>query len=418
MPALDLMQNLQTLPLLRAQLDPLLFHRAPWPLEKRKFLLCTNRTFSLCSYTSSEHVDIAHAKMAYSRHLTMPSTISKVLTLSLACLILSVIACAQAPEPSKPAKEPIAMIAGQPIYQDDLLPTVAPKLIQLRDQEYQLKKQALENLIDQKLLEAEAKKKSVSTDKLLEQAADAKIGDPTDAEVYAFYLGQKSQSSRPFDDVKVQLKASLKQAKIQQARQDFYAQLRKQSQVVVLLQAPKVEVSYDPERVRGNPKAPVMIVEFSDFQCPYCQAVESTLKTVLAKHENQVALAFRDLPLSQIHAQAMGAAEAARCAGEQGKFWEYHDLLFANQNKLDRNGLLEQAHTLKLDEKQFDSCITSEKYKAQIAQDEQDGRRAGLNGTPGFFINGVFLNGAQPEAVFETSIQDALSAPPKQPSGH
>jgi protein-disulfide isomerase len=348
----------------------------------------------------------------------MSSTIGKVLTAFLACLILSVIACAQAPEPSKAAKEPIATIAGQPVYEDDLLPTVAPKLIQLRDQEYQIKKQALENLIDQKLLEAEAKKKSVSTDKLLEQEADAKIADPTDAEVYAFYLGQKSQSSRPFDDVKVQLKASLKQAKIQQARQDFYAQLRKQSQVAVLLQAPKVEVSYDPERVRGNPKAPVMIVEFSDFQCPYCQAVEATLKTVLAKHENQVALAFRDLPLSQIHAHALGAAEAARCAGEQGKFWEYHDLLFANQNKLDRNGFLEQAHTLKLDEKQFDSCITSEKYKAQIAQDEQDGRRAGLNGTPGFFINGVFLNGNQPEAVFETSIQDALSAPPKQPPGH
>jgi protein-disulfide isomerase len=131
---------------------------------------------------------------------------------------------------------------------------------------------------------------------------------------------------------------------------------------------------------------------------------------VLAKHENQVALAFRDFPLTQIHSNAEGAAEAARCAGEQGKFWEYHDLLFGDQNKLDRNGLLEQARTLKLDEKQFDSCITSRKYKAQIEQDEQDGRRAGLNGTPGFFINGVFLNGAQPEAAFESIIQDSLSA--------
>jgi protein-disulfide isomerase len=334
----------------------------------------------------------------------------KMSMLSVVFLILSTNAQAQTSEAAKPAREPIAMVAGQPIYEDELLPSVAPKLFSLHSQEYQVKKQALEPLIDQKLLEAEAKKKGISTDKLLEQQVDAKIADPSDAELTGFYFGQKSQLKGSFDEVKVQLKASLKQAKIQQARQDYYAELRKRSEVAILLQPEKVEVSYDPARVRGNPKAPVMVVEFSDFQCPYCQAVESTLKSVLAKHENQVALAFRDFPLTQIHSNAEGAAEAARCAGEQGKFWEYHDLLFGNQNKLDRNGLLEQARTLKLDEKQFDTCITSRKYKAQIEQDEQDGRRAGLSGTPGFFINGVFLNGAQPEAAFETIIQDSLSA--------
>ena len=346
----------------------------------------------------------------------MPTIFSKVSTLCLACLILSAIARAQASDPSKPAKEPVATIAGQPIYEDELQQSVAPKLSQLRNQEYQIKRQALEGLIDQKLLEAEAKKKGVSTDKFLEQEVDAKIPDPTDAEVKAYYLAQKNQSNKPFDDVKVQMKGSLKQAEIQQARQDFYTQLRKGSQVAVLLQAPKVEVSYDSARVRGNPKAAVMIVEFSDFQCPYCQAVEPTLKSVLAKHEGRVAIAFRDMPLTQIHPLAQGAAEAARCAGEQGKFWEYHDLLFANQNKLDRNGLLEHARTLTLDEKQFDSCLTSERYKAQIEQDEQDGRHAGVNGTPAFFINGVFLNGAQPEATFETSIQDALALAQNKPS--
>jgi protein-disulfide isomerase len=346
--------------------------------------------------------------------------LSKMSMLSLVFLILSINTQAQTSKSTKPAKEPIAVVAGQPIYEDDLLSSVAPKLFSLRSQEYQIKKQALEALIDQRLLEAEAKKKGISTDKFLEQQVDTKIADPTDAELNGFYFGQKSQLKGSFDDVKAQLKVSLKQAKIQQARQDYYAGLRKRSEVAVLLQPEKIEVSYDPARVRGNPKAPVMVVEFSDFQCPYCQAVESTLKSVLAKHENQVALAFRDFPLTQIHAHAKGAAEAARCAGEQGKFWEYHDLLFGDQNKLDRNGLLEQARTLKLDEKQFDSCITSEKYKAQIEQDEQDGQRAGLNGTPAFFINGVFLNGAQPEAAFETIIQDSLSAtqtPQKQPRG-
>ena len=153
----------------------------------------------------------------------MPTIFSKVSTLSLACLIVSSVAHAQAPDPPKPAKEPIATIAGQPIYEDDLQSALAPKLTQLRNQEYQAKKQALDNLIDEKLIQAEAKKKGVSTDKLLEQEADAKIADPTDAEVYAFYLGQKSPSSRPFEEAKAQLKTSLKQAKVQQARQDFYA---------------------------------------------------------------------------------------------------------------------------------------------------------------------------------------------------
>jgi protein-disulfide isomerase len=313
--------------------------------------------------------------------------------------------------------DPVATIAGQPVYEDDLLPSAASKLMPLRNQEYQIKKQALESLIDQRLLEAEAKKKGISTDKFLEQEVDAKVADPTDAEVNAYYLAQKNQLNRPFDEVKAQLKTSLKQAKIQQARQDFSAQLRKQSEVAVLLQPPKVEVSYDPARVRGNVKATVMIVEFADFQCPYCQQVESTLKSVLAKHEGQASLAFRDLPITSIHPLAEGAAEAARCAGEQGKFWEYHDLLYSSPNKLDRNGLIEHAHSLQLDEKQFGSCLTSEKYKAQIQADAQDGMRAGVSGTPGFFINGVYMSGALPEATFEKGIQDALAVAQNKPIG-
>ena len=116
------------------------------------------------------------------------------------------------------------------------------------------------------------------------------------------------------------------------------------------------------------------------------------------------------MPLSQIHPFAYGAAEASRCAGEQGKFWEYHDLLFGDQAGLDRNGLIAKAAKLQLDAKQFDTCISSEKYKAQIQQDNQEGTRVGVNGTPGFFINGVFLNGAQPEFAFEKMIEEQLSA--------
>jgi protein-disulfide isomerase len=323
-------------------------------------------------------------------------------------LLLPILSNPQSIESTKKS-DPIATVDGQAITEDDLAPLVQGQLRPLRDQEYQIKKKALENLISQKVLDAEAKKKGLTADKLLEQEVDSKMPEPTDAEINAVYAVQKDQINRPLAEVKPQLQQNLKRAKIQIARQEYSAHLREQAKVAVLLSPPRVQVSFDPKRVKGNPKARVMIVEFSDFQCPYCEQVEVTLKSVLAKHEGAVALAFRDMPISQIHPFAQGAAEAARCAAEQGKFWEYHDLLFADQGALDRNGLIAKAATLQLDPRQFETCISSEKYKSQVQQDNQEGMRAGVSGTPGFFINGVFISGAQPEAAFDKIIEEQLA---------
>jgi protein-disulfide isomerase len=215
--------------------------------------------------------------------------------------------------------------------------------------------------------------------------------------------------------VKTQLRDAYKQAKMQQARQDYLKALRADSNVVVLLSAPRVEVAHDPARLRGNSKAPVMIVEFSDYQCPYCHSVEPTVKELLAKYGDKVSLSYRDFPLTAIHSQAMIAAVASRCALEQGKFWEYHDQLFA-ASKLEKDDLIDYARNLKLDDKQFGSCLTSEKYKADIEKDEQEGRKAGVNGTPGFFINGVFLNGAQPKDAFTRVIDEELARKSNHPT--
>jgi len=307
-------------------------------------------------------------------------------------------------------KEPLATVGDQRIYEDDLLPFVQAQVFQLRLQEYDVKSKALENLVNQKLLEAEAKKKGIPTDRILEQEVDSKVAEPTEPELQALYIVQKQQLGKPFDELRPQLQQLLKKAKIQEAREDYYKRLREQVRVSILLQRPKVEVSYDPARLRGDPKAKVVIVEFSDFQCPYCQSVQATLKNLLAKYEGQVSLGYRDLPLKEIHPQAELAAEASRCAGEQGKFWELHDLLFANQNKLDRPGLVGLVRDLKLDEKQFDSCLTSGKYQTQIEQDRQLGLRAGVSGTPGFFVNGNMLSGNLPQDAFEKIIQAELAS--------
>ncbi len=326
-----------------------------------------------------------------------------------------VAACAA--QSSAPAKSspPVATVDGQSVTEDDLAPLVQTQLRPLREQEFLIKKKALETLISQRIIDAEAKKKGLTTEKLLEQEVDAKVPETTDVELNAIYAVQREQLNRPFEEVKTQLQQSLKRAKIQLARQEYSAHLREQAKVTILLGPPRVQVSADPARVRGNPKARVMIVEFSDFQCPFCSQVEATLKAVLAKHQDNVALSFRDMPITQIHPLALGAAEAARCAEEQGKFWEYHDLLFEDQGSLDHNGLIAKAAKLKLAAKQFDECLTSEKYKTQIQQDNQDGLRAGVSGTPGFFINGIFMSGAQPEATFEKVIDEqlAVTIPPK-----
>jgi len=319
---------------------------------------------------------------------------------------------AQNAETSKP-KQAVATVDGQALYDEDLAPSVQGQLLPLRNQEYEIKRKALDNLIEQKLLEAAAKKKGLTTEKLLAQEVDSKIPDPSDAEIEGYYLGLRTKS--PLAEAKTQLRDSLKQAKSQKARQDYLKSLRADSKVVVLLSAPRVEVGYDPTRVRGNPKAPVMIVEFSDYQCPYCHQAELTINEVLAKYGDKVSLAYRDFPLTAIHPQAMMAAEASRCALEQGKFWEYHDQLLT-VSKLEKDDLIGYARNLKLDDKQFESCLTSEKYKTDIEKDEQEGRKAGVNGTPGFFIDGLSLSGAQGQDAFARLIDDELGRKSTRPT--
>jgi protein-disulfide isomerase len=333
-------------------------------------------------------------------------------TVGLALALLALGSFAHAAE----KKQPVAVVGGQPIYDDDLLPYVQAQVFQLRLQEYDLKSKALDNLVNQRLLEAQAKKRSIPVDKVLEQEVDAKVPEPSETELQALYIVQKELLKKPYEELRPQLRQLLKQAKVQQARQDYYKQLREDAAVAVYLQKPKVEVAHDPARLRGSPKASLVIVEFSDFQCPYCRAVQPTLKALLAKYAGQVSIAYRDLPLRDIHPQAQIAAEASRCAGEQQKFWEYHDSLFDNPNRFSREGLVEQARGLKLDDKQFDACLASGRYREPVEQDRQLALRAGISGTPGFIINGNLLTGNLAQEAFEKAI-DAELAAAKQKKG-
>ena len=330
----------------------------------------------------------------------------------LCSLSLAAAAPAQNQQSTK-LKQPIATVDGQSIYEDELASTVQGQLLPLRNQEYDIKRKALDTLIEQKLLESAAKSKGITTEQLLAQNLDAKVSEPSDAEIHGFYMALRERVNRPLDEIKPQIIQALKQAQIQQARQDYMKSLREHANVAVLISAPRADVAFDPARVRGNPNAPVMIVEFSDYQCPYCHQAEPTVDAVLKKYGDKVSLSYRDYPLRAIHEHAEIAAEASRCALEQGKFWDYHDQLFKATN-LDKEALIAYAKDAKLDEKQFDSCISSEKYKVDIDKDLEAGRKAGVTGTPAFFINGVELSGARGPENFSQAIDDELSRTPQK----
>jgi len=306
--------------------------------------------------------------------------------------------------------KPIATVNGQPIYEDELMSLAGASLLELQNQEYKLKSDALDRLVLKKVIEAEAKKKGLAPEELLEREVDSKVAEPSDDLAKGYYLAGKDEKTLPFDEIKSQVKRLLKATEIQQAREKYADSLRAKADVIVLLRTPKTQISYDAARVRGDAKASVTIVEFADFQCPYCKSVQATLNGLLVKYPGRVKVAYRDFPLRTLHPQAQIAAEAGRCAGEQGKFWEYHDALYADQNKLSQPELLETARRLGLKEKALEPCLASGKFRSQIEQDIQEGTRAGVEATPGFFINGVFVNGAMPAAQFEKIINRELQA--------
>lgn len=163
----------------------------------------------------------------------------------------------------------------------------------------------------------------------------------------------------------------------------------------------------DDDHIRGNPDAKITMIEFSDFECPFCQRHAPTLQAILDQYGDDVRLVYRHFPLTSIHPNAAKAAEASECAGEQGKFWEYHDLLFANQSALQVPSLKQYAGQLGLNQSQFDSCLDSGKYTAKVNAQLQEGQAAGVTGTPGTFVNGELVKGAYPLATF-TQIIDGL----------
>jgi len=162
------------------------------------------------------------------------------------------------------------------------------------------------------------------------------------------------------------------------------------------------------DHIRGDVNAPITIVEFSDFQCPYCSRFHDTMNEVMENYPNEVKWVYKHFPLDSIHPTAREAAEASECAGEQNKFWEYNDELFDNQSKIRSSYFPKVAESVGLNLEQFNQCLDSGKYADKVEEDYQEGIELGVRGTPGGFINGEEIGGAQPYSVLSEIIDGLL----------
>lgn len=273
---------------------------------------------------------------------------------------------------------------------------------------YDILQSKLEQLVDDELLKAESAKRGVSKEELLKTEVDSKVQDPTKAEVDQFYQVNKARIRNSEEAVEPQIRAYLRRQKRQEAYQSFISHLKDQYSVKTFLKPFRRQVEVDGHPSKGPAGAPVTIVEFSDFQCPYCSKMANALKDVENHYGDKVRLVYRQFPISSLHPNAENAAEASLCAAEQGHFWDMYNLMFQDQQNLQISALKKKAAQIGLNTKQFDECLQSGKYKSQIQKDIEDGVRVGVTGTPGVFINGRPIPGLVPYKTLAKIIDEEL----------
>ncbi len=298
----------------------------------------------------------------------------------------------------------VAEVGGVKVTRAELEQEESAKLLAARYTYYQAESKALEALIDKKLLEQKAKSENLTVDQLVDRDIKSQVKDPTDDQMRVYYEGL--ETDQPYEAVRDKILDKIREVRTLRAQAAYVRALRAETTVYVELAPPRLNVEAQNAPTIGPKNAKVTLVEFADYECPYCQKVAADLKKLQADLGDKVALTFRDFPLP-MHARAEKAAEATRCAGKQGKYWELHDELFRSK-ELDIDQLKAQARALKLDSAEFDKCLDSGEQAAAVEQDRREGVRLGLNGTPSFFVNGHFLSGALDYASLRKVVDQQL----------
>ncbi|MFQ5876360.1 MAG: thioredoxin domain-containing protein [Acidobacteriota bacterium] len=320
-----------------------------------------------------------------------------------------------APSADRAAEAPgaVAATVGEHVFSlEEVDARAATRLSKVRMDEYRIRRQVLDAMISERVLRLEAAARDIAVEQLLEQEVTSRVADPTQEEIDAFYAQNRSRyGAQTKEQVTQTIVSVLRSQKLSDRQRAFLRDLRAKYGVRVSLEPPRTRVALDDDAARGPEGAPIVIVEFSDYQCPYCKRAEATVEQVLSMYGDKVRLVYRDYPLS-FHKNAQTAAEAAECADEQGKFWQMHKAIFADQSKLATEQLVETAASIGLDADAFRECLDSGRYAEEVRKDLEDGQRYGVTGTPTFFINGIMMVGAKGVDSFAEIIDQELERIP------
>jgi protein-disulfide isomerase len=306
----------------------------------------------------------------------------------------------------------MASIDGKPISEEELMGEDKLEFVDALKKIYDMRLNRMGQVLLEKVYGEEAKKANVSIPEYVETKVlkgDAKISD---SDYNKFVLEKKIPKEQLNPQLKERILAYMKSQKRSEQINDLIVKLSKEHKVEIYFAKPniKMDIQVGDAPFAGSKDAKVKIVEFSDFQCPFCSRAASTVMEIKKKYGNKIQLAFKQYPLP-MHSQARPAAEASLCVNEQGtdKFWKYHDLLFANSEHLDNDNLKKLAKSAGVKEDQFTKCLTDKKFSKAVQDDMDYGNKLGVRSTPTFFINGRLISGAQPYESFKEVIDEELS---------
>jgi protein-disulfide isomerase len=306
----------------------------------------------------------------------------------------------------------LAQVNGHAVTAADLESSKSGSLLQARYTYYQTERKALDELVDEKLLALAAADKHETVAQLLDTEVYKGITSPTEDQMQVYYEGMESEE--PYSAVHDRLFEHISDLRKTKARAAYVKTLREKANLRITLQPPYSDVSTADAQFEGSKDAPMQLVVFADYECPYCQKVNPSLHQLKKEYGDKLTIVYKEFPLP-MHHHAQKAAEAALCAGDQGKYLEFHDMMY-NSRQLDIPDLKKYAVTLNLDSNKFNTCLDSGKQAELVKKELEEGKSLGLSGTPSFFLNNHYFHGGMEYSALREMVEQEVYAMQSKPA--